>query len=364
MEMRQNVLLKLSYLGFRYSGFAYQPGRQTVEYALLQALYRSHMLPGIEMLGRQIFDEQKQTIDHSFMAHVSSLQYQKCGRTDAGVSASGQCISLFLKSRRSVDDGQHRQGRLLDEGLTEAGIEKDESARIKRCEEYPYDTILNSLLPEDIRVRGWTGVGKEFGARFSCTGREYEYLFFKGGLDIDRMRRLAKKVEGKHWFGRLSKREKESSKERRRGRARTQKLGGAKGSEDAEEAVRTVDSAEILFQKKAPEMEDEVYVLRIRARSFLHNQVRKIFSLLELAGKGREIEMDEVFDREKETGFDIPLASPAPLVLKRCFYDGITEESLRSSGKKRDRNKQTESARRVYIRGEVERYVLGPEARE
>ena len=45
--------------------------------------------------------------------------------------------------------------------------------------------MLNSTLPEDIRVLSWAPVGPDFSARFNCLHRTYKYFFPKGTMDLD-----------------------------------------------------------------------------------------------------------------------------------------------------------------------------------
>ena len=45
--------------------------------------------------------------------------------------------------------------------------------------------MLNSTLPEDIRVLSWAPVGPDFSARFNCLHRTYKYFFPRGNMDID-----------------------------------------------------------------------------------------------------------------------------------------------------------------------------------
>lgn len=52
-------------------------------------------------------------------------------------------------------------------------------------EELPYMVMLNSTLPEDIRVLAWAPVGRDFSARFNCLHRTYKYFFPKGSMNID-----------------------------------------------------------------------------------------------------------------------------------------------------------------------------------
>jgi tRNA pseudouridine(38-40) synthase len=167
-------------------------------------------------------------------------QYSRCGRTDRGVSAAGQVIALTLPSAFAPDaswdeagqrlvfsrpQDQQRQQQLQQEtegvigaipteepsnketlpsnshdsvqvwvpvkagkqqGTGPADQHRSESTELQKQQpprkskimtEYPYDYILNNLLPPDIRVLGWTPVSPDFSARFSATTRTYRYFF-------------------------------------------------------------------------------------------------------------------------------------------------------------------------------------------
>lgn len=105
------------------------------------------------------------------------------GRTDAGVHATGQVISF-------------RAGTKLDRSAIRRGV--------------------NALLPQDIAVRDLEEATDTFHARFSATGRAYEYRIRVGAhreplerhrehwvpqpLDLDAMERATRDLIGRHDF--------------------------------------------------------------------------------------------------------------------------------------------------------------------
>lgn len=105
------------------------------------------------------------------------------GRTDAGVHASGQVISF-------------RTGTELDTATIRRGV--------------------NALLPQDIAIRDAQEASEDFHARFSATGRAYEYRIRGGAhreplerhrehwvpqaLDVDAMERATRMLVGRHDF--------------------------------------------------------------------------------------------------------------------------------------------------------------------
>ena len=105
----------MAYDGTRYAGFQVQPNAPTVQAELERAL-------------SIVCDE--------------AVRVTGAGRTDAGVHASGQVIDF-------------RTASALDGATIGRGV--------------------NALLPEDIAVSGLGPAAEDFHARFSATGRTYEY---------------------------------------------------------------------------------------------------------------------------------------------------------------------------------------------
>jgi tRNA pseudouridine38-40 synthase len=146
----------VAYDGTAYAGFQVQPNAQTVQGELERAL--STVCDG-------------------------AVRVTGAGRTDAGVHASGQVIDF-------------RTASTLD-GLT-----------IGRG--------VNALLPEDIAVSALEPAAEDFHARFSATGRTYEYrirhgrerdplerhreLQVAGTLDVPAMRDASARLVGRRDF--------------------------------------------------------------------------------------------------------------------------------------------------------------------
>ncbi|KAI5171501.1 tRNA pseudouridine38/39 synthase [Nematocida sp. LUAm3] len=294
-RISKNVLLKLSYNGAAYHGFAYQPGKETVEWHIFLAIHKAKLL-----FSQRIPKQEKYSLSREFLDAINQIKYQKCGRTDAGVSAASQYISMFLPFSRKNEDSIP----------------------------YPYDLIINQFLPENIRILGYLPVSDAFSARFSCVWREYEYYFVKGSLDISSMEAHSKKLLGTHWLGRLSKSETPQSKKKRLEKTPKDRVL-------VEEAVRTIDS--ISFEKLTnyKGISPDIYCMRIKAKSFLHNQVRKTFALLHMIGSGSPIQIENVLNKEVPLKIDIPLASPTPLVLSNCGFSEVDLKEIVTTNNKR-----------------------------
>lgn len=252
---RRYVALKIMYFGQRFYGFASEAQLEpTVESEIFAALKKTRLLIG----------ERKE-------AH-----YSRCGRTDKGVSAFGQVIALYLRSKYT---------------------DKDEM-------EIDYVRVLNRALPKDIRVIGWCPIPCEFHARFSCLSREYKYFFFRENLDINGMEIACKKFLGDHDFRNFCKMD----------------------ALNVHNYRRRITTFEIV-----PCSERwagiEIMAMRIKGSAFLWHQVRCMAAVLFMVGRGVESPdvIDELLDTNKT--FRKPqynIASELPLVLDSCEFEGLS----------------------------------------
>ncbi|KAL1692626.1 pseudouridine synthase [Schizophyllum commune] len=164
---RRKIALKFCYGGWDYGGLAIQKDRTplpTVEGKLFGALVRARLVDpkgGLEGCG-----------------------WERCGRTDRGVSAAGQVISLWVRSALSQEE------------LTPAATP---------TEEHPFTYMINRHLPDTIKVLAWSPVDASFSSRYSCTWRHYKYFFSPVGLDIPAMRAACAYLPGTHDFRNLCK---------------------------------------------------------------------------------------------------------------------------------------------------------------
>ena len=148
--------LDLAYDGSGFSGYARQPGQRTVQGELEGAL--------ATVTG--------QTVETSV-----------AGRTDAGVHARGQVVSLAVQEELDID----RLGR-----------------------------SINGIVGPEISVLAATAVDDTFNARFSARWRRYRYQIDIGAapdplirhvawhvprsLDVDAMRHVGSRLVGEHDF--------------------------------------------------------------------------------------------------------------------------------------------------------------------
>ncbi|KAJ7280206.1 pseudouridine synthase [Mycena rebaudengoi] len=264
---RRKIALKFCYSGWDYHGLVVQADPTplpTVEGVLFKALARARLIDpdaGLEGCG-----------------------WERCGRTDCGVSAGGQVISLWVRSALDAAPPPSKPIPILEEpiapsseppddtfpGLDAAGfgtlddIDFIAPTNASHQSEHSYTLILNRILPPTIRILAWSPVTPEFSSRFACTSRHYKYFFSAEGLDIPRMAEAASLLVGGHDFRNFCK------------------MDPAK--------QLTVYRREILSAQisEVPGGALGMHVLDLRGNAFLYHQVRHIMAVLFLVGAGLE----------------------------------------------------------------------------
>ena len=192
------LVLKLAYLGTEYYGYQIQPGVPTVEGKLLKALR-----------------------DAGALKNLSKARYSAAGRTDRGVHALGQVIAFDTEGAESAKPG-----------------------------------MINRDLHQ-IWIYAWAQVGKDFNARMSAIEREYRYVFWGNGLEIDKMTDAAFIFTGTHDFRNFADEEREKS---------------------------TLCNIKTISVRN----DGEWFYLDIAGNRFLQHMVRKIAAGLKIIGKGEK----------------------------------------------------------------------------
>jgi tRNA pseudouridine38/39 synthase len=225
--------------------------------------------------------------------------WERCGRTDRGVSAAGQVVSLYARSshRRSapspktsseeggvtapdvaaadasgggasLSDAAPRASSLDTLAPPPAGEGTEVSASTTMttttatttARDVRYLRTLNGILPPSIRVYAWAPVAPSFSARFSCRARHYKYFFSARNLDVEAMRNGAGRLVGEHDFRNLCK------------------LDPAKQLTSFRRRILRADVSPLLDD------DDGMHVLDLVGTAFLYNQVRHIMAVLLLIG--------------------------------------------------------------------------------
>jgi tRNA pseudouridine38-40 synthase len=224
------IALKLAYLGDCYYGFQRQPDLVTVDSEVRKALKQIGVING---------------------------DFCYAGRTDRGVSALGQVIDFWID-------------------------EEDAYLARPRC--------VNGRLPRDIWAWAWAVAPIGFSARWNALWREYRYLLWHEGLDVELMRCAAEKMLGRHDYRNFS-----SSKEG---------------------TIKEIQELEI-------SQENGLVTFDIRADGFLWNMVRKIVRSLEMIGSG-EKDLEWIVELlDPELNYGAPTAPAEGLILMDVGYSGL-----------------------------------------
>ncbi|KAJ3089517.1 tRNA pseudouridine synthase 3 [Quaeritorhiza haematococci] len=352
----RHVALKIAYVGWNYHGFASQESDtvETIESHLFRALRTAKLIPGPSELPCSLLKYQ--------LNQHKICRWSRCGRTDKGVSAFDQVVGLYVRSALPAAESEPKlawgdgwiegeDAETIEGNETEGGVgesrERKQIERVDRMDvdqnnttpssdrkhaqptqqsgssadsaalkkELPYLTILNRLLPPDIRVLAWSPVPTNFNARFDCRYRQYKYFFPAESLNISLMQDAAKRFEGTHDFRNFAK--VDMKKGENQGFMRT--ILNAR--------IERMDGAHMDDERGAGHHADTFYVFIIKGTAFLWHQVRCMMAILFLVGQGLEPPsiVDDLLDISKHPqGSGRPvydMASEIPLVLDECGYD-------------------------------------------
>ena len=273
----RHIAIKLLYFGWDYSGFAAQEDTdETIESCLFSALHKTRLI------------KSRQTSN-----------YHRCGRTDKGVSAFSQVISIDVRTNLKSGKGVITPEDYI---ANEEMCDNDSSASSQQ--EINYTLILNNVLPQYIRIICWAAVDTDFSARFDCKSRTYKYWFPKADLDIDRMKIGCNYLLGEHDFRNLCK------------------MDINNGVVNYKRNILSAD----LIQYPSKGVLDESYsmcCLTITGTAFLWHQIRCIVSLAFLIGQHREEPhiISQLLDVDKHPNKpQYCMAADFPLVLFDCSY--------------------------------------------
>lgn len=177
-----------------------------------------------------------------------SSNYHRCGRTDKGVSAFSQVISIDVRSKFAVA-----------EQMTEAGV-RDE---INYCE------AMNRVLPSNIKCVAWAPLqNAAYSARFDCKRRVYRYFFPRGGMNVVAMQQACDHLVGIHDFRNLCKMDVQNG---------------------VVEFVREIKAANIREATKSlSDPSYDMFYLELVGKAYLWHQVRCLMAILLLVGQEQE----------------------------------------------------------------------------
>ncbi|KAK4535386.1 hypothetical protein CDCA_CDCA04G1411 [Cyanidium caldarium] len=268
----RQIALKLSYEGWAFtSGFAAQPGDfawrtsphreprfPSVESALFFALERVRLVPPLEQALEPPPPPPSSSSSESALAVSPNRafsaekygeawahrgwRYSRGGRTDKGVSALGQVVSLQVRARDADDS---------------------------TTGDYDYALLLNKVLPESVRIYAWAPVPTDFSARFSACSREYRYAVpaVFPATAVERMQEAAACMVGRHDFVNFCKYDAENT------RGNTE---------------RVVLACRVEPHGAAATWPRGLLSITVEAQAFLYHQVRCMVAVLLEVGRGTE----------------------------------------------------------------------------
>ena len=293
------VALKVAYFGLNYQGFASQTGLLNIFNEIKPATNSS-----VDTVEDQIF---RALIRTRLILDPKTCNYSRCGRTDSGVSSTGQVVAIRLRTSNKKIPIVREQGP--DQGVVESQCSTEETI--------DYASVLNKQLPDDIRVLDWAFVPENFSARFSCSSRKYHYYFAKEhydnqcrkvvALDIEKMRIGADLLVGVHDFRNFCKRD---------------------ASKPNQTFIREI--LECYIEEMPASGSRVFYRFVCKGSAFLYHQIRCIMSVLFMIGSGKEpIELIEKMLERIVSKSEIPsgplihyeIASEIPLTLYECSYE-------------------------------------------
>ncbi len=276
----QRWRLDLAYDGRGFNGFAYQPRHETVVGLLRETLQTTLQLSEPPVIVG-------------------------AGRTDTGVHALAQTISLDLPSPLFKSVREPEADRLIKS--------------------------LNKQLRGRIKILRAEPVSEDFHARYSATWREYRYLVFEearpnlnfasewswsipGSLNLRAMNRAGKSAVGTHDF-----------------RAFCRKKEGTSGEDPIIRKVLSIKWERIADRWEMTPNSEEVTKLTIRAQSFCHNMVRCLTSTMVGIGLG-ELPENTIAERLESLSRDFlpPPAPPQGLALVAVGYPNLPKPVRKS----------------------------------
>ncbi|KAL9114060.1 MAG: hypothetical protein Q9227_001832 [Pyrenula ochraceoflavens] len=381
------IALKFMYFGQNYNGFEHAnfnpTALPTIEEVLWKTLRKARLIwpPSDEPI--EVIKSVPQRLKSPTSISWEGCQYSKCGRTDRGVNAFGQVIGIRVRSNRprqpprdvgNVDGEasmeQHDPTELdsssdLLPGNGESNVQSNFDD-VK--DELPYISILNALLPSDIRILAWCpNPPSDFDARFSCRERRYKYFFTnpafaptpgplghmnqqgektvlrEGWLDINAMRQGAKSLVGLHDFRNLCKIDpaKQMQNFLRRityadielvdqqsGPISLSQRAQADATNDRKAAEAAAD--DLHLANTAP----QVFAFVVHGSAFLWHQVRCMAAILFLIGQGLEQPslISTLLDIEQTPSRpNYEMVADSPLVLWDCIFPDLSGESMQDT---------------------------------
>ncbi|KAH8254169.1 hypothetical protein KR032_008779 [Drosophila birchii] len=284
---RRHVLLKITYFGWDYQGFACQEDSiDTIGGFLVYPQLKVSLSFPLFTTESHLFRALTRTC---LIESRSNANYHRCGRTDKEVSAFCQVISIDLRSKHSPET-------------------QLEAAAL--ASEIDYCGLLNRVLPKNIQCVAWMPLRSPvYSARFDCVSRCYRYYFPRGDLDLAAMQEACDLLVRHADFRNFCKMDVHNG---------------------VTNYMRNLQSANVAAADSEEHLSNtgyDMYYLEIQANAFLWHQIRCIMAVLLLVGQRKEKPsvISELLDVASNPCK--PQYTPAiglPLNLFRCDFRPIT----------------------------------------
>ena len=253
-------------------------------------------------------------IPRAFRIAYDGADYHGFQRQPTVRTVSGAIIDAFRDfGIEPIDAGYAAAGR------TDAGVSAAAQTIALTVPTWLDAAALDGRLPDDVHAWAGATVEPDFHPRYDAVEREYSYHLVGVDIDIEQARRAAATLCGRHDFRDLS--------------AAT------------ERTVRRLDRLEL-------HPRDDCVTVIAAAPSFLHQQIRRIVTVLVLVGSGERSvgAVDELLDpaRRSDGPDGIEPAPPEPLTLRDVRYPAVC---FRPDAAARDRAMSAFADRRDHHRG-------------
>ncbi|XP_011157577.1 tRNA pseudouridine synthase A isoform X2 [Solenopsis invicta] len=278
---RKNHAMLLGYIGKDYYGMQRNPNMKTIEEDLITALLKA------DLINTEQFE------------NIRSINFQRAARTDKGVSAIRQIVSMKLPEN----------------------IDK---------------AVINQFLPDAIRVFGIKRVTKGFNSKNQCDARTYRYIIpsFAFALEDQSLLKLGEEVNEDERIKQLSIIDEKPYTDYRLSPESLDRLNsilklleGTNNFHNFTSKVKPLDPRAKRYIISFCCVETfvsngiEFAVLEVKGQSFMLHQIRKMVALV--VAIARNMVPEETINEALKTmdKMDIPLAPSLGLCLCHVHYD-------------------------------------------
>lgn len=310
---RKNHAMLLGYVGKDYYGMQRNPQMKTIEEDLITALLKADLI----------------TAAH--FENIRDINFQRAARTDKGVSAIRQIVSLKLPE--NIDR-----------------------------------TVINQFLPDVIRVFGIKRVTKSFNSKNHCDARTYRYIIpsFAFALEDQSLLKLGEEVDEDERIKQLSIIDGKPYTDYRLSPESLDRLNsilklfeGSHNFHNFTSKVKPLDprARRYIISFSCVETfvsnDMEFAVLEIKGQSFMLHQIRKMVAAV--VAIARDMVSKETIDEAFKTmdKMDIPLAPSLGLCLCHVHYDNYSErygtDGLHETLDWKECEEEVETFQKTYI---------------